>query len=504
MSNFIETKYEVKNYICARTPLIIVDSSERERIEKLLREVSNELSISIAYYTDAKQVCSFTGDLSIDVNSDPLKYIAGYFKKHRNSTFAFGDVRRISDDNMYSWELLNLLYLAKETNCTLILITSDIIWPRLAQFGMLITLDYPDDNERKVLIKTFIDMYKGKYEIDWYKHDVDRASMLLKGFTEIQIDNILSSTIITYKSLLSKHINELTSQKRRLYSANTNVQMIEGNPDLEVAGLENLKKWLDERRHIFFASDEELKRHELSTPKGILLAGVPGCGKSFSAKMVSKRWGLPLFRFDIGTVYNKWVGESEKRMQDALRFIDNVSPCVLWVDEIEKALATASVGNDTGKRVLGQFLFWLQETKSRVFLVATANDVSLLPYELFRKGRFSELFFIDLPNEEERREVIRLYSSRSLGISADEMDMDGLVTISEGFSYSDIEYIIKDIAQMLLIDPDMVVDSQLIKQKFKQVIPISKSNPEMICEIREWGKQRAISASKKEVGKKDE
>lgn len=496
MSNYANTKQEVKNYICARTPLIIIDSPERERIEKMLSEVSDELAITISYYTDAKQVCSFSGEQSIDVNNDPLKYIASYFKKHRNGTFAFGDVRRISDDNMYSRELLNLLYLAKEMNCTLILITSDTVWPRLAQFGMLTTLEYPDDSERKVILETFINTYKGKYRIEWVGEDFARAATLLRGFTEIQIDNILSTTLITYQCLLREHLIDLTNQKSRLYSANNNVQMVKVNPYLQVAGLDNLKEWLDERRHIFFASDEELSKHELSTPKGILLAGVPGCGKSFSAKMVANRWELPLFRFDIGTIYNKWVGESEKRMQDALRFIDNVSPCVLWIDEIEKALSTSSMGNDTGKRVLGQFLFWLQETNSRVFLVATANDVLFLPYELFRKGRFSELFFIDLPNDEERRSVIELYVKRSLNSNIADLDIDALVEVSYGFSYSDIEYIIKDIAQMLLINPDIRINSQLILNRFKLVIPISKSNPEMISKIRKWGGERAISASK--------
>jgi hypothetical protein len=144
MSNYASTKVEIQNYIRARTPLIVVDSSERERVERMLREIADELIIHISYYTDSKQVCSLNGEGTKDVDNDPLQFIADSFKKNRNSTFVFGDIKRIGEDNVYSREILNILYLAKETNCTLILITADTVWSRLAQFGMLTTLDYPD------------------------------------------------------------------------------------------------------------------------------------------------------------------------------------------------------------------------------------------------------------------------------------------------------------------------------------------------------------------------
>ena len=203
--------------------------------------------------------------------------------------------------------------------------------------------------------------------------------------------------------------------------------------DTPVAGLENLKAWLAGKRKVFFARDEELAARGLEVPKGVLLAGVPGCGKSFSARMVAQLWELPLFRFDIGSVYNKYVGESERRMQEALEYIDNIAPCVLWIDEIEKALSISDSGNDTGRRVLGQFLFWLQESEARVFLLATANDVSLLPPELFRKGRFAEVFFLDLPNGEERRQALSNCLRICLQFTADTALMNRLVDSTRGF-----------------------------------------------------------------------
>lgn len=504
MGNYSSTKAEINNYIRARTPLIIVDSSERERVERILKEIARELNINISYYTDSKQVCALNSNVSKDVDSDPLQYIASSFKKNRNSTFAFGDVKRIGEDNVYSREILNILYLAKETNCTLILITVDPVWSRLSQFGMLTSLDYPDMEERISQIKSFISQYRGKYTIEWNNEDIRMAATLLRGFSEIQIENILSTALVSQSRLGREDLYGLTSQKSRLYSAVSSIQMVKVDRNLTVSGLDALKEWLNSKKSIFFASDEDLQQRDLTTPKGILLAGVPGCGKSLSAKMVAKEWELPLFRFDIGIVYDKWVGESEKKMKDALQFIDNVSPCVVWVDEIEKALSVSDSGNDTGKRVLGQFLFWLQESQSRVFLVATANDISALPFELFRKGRFSEIFFIDLPNAAERKTAIAQYAKQSLHIKISSDDMNDLLQVSEGFSYSDIEYAIKDIAQLALINGQSVITKESLMETFKKIVPISQNNPDMVTKIRKWGSERAVAASSKSGGYKDE
>lgn len=504
MGNYSSTKAEICNYIRARTPLIIVDSSERERVERILKEIARELNIHISYYTDDKQVCALNSNVSKDVDSDPLQYIASSFKKNRNSTFAFGDVKRIGEDNVYSREILNILYLAKETNCTLILITADPVWSRLSQFGMLTTLGYPDMEERISQIQSFIRQYRGRYTIEWKDDDIRMAATLLRGFSEIQIENILSTALVSHSRLGREDLYALTSQKSRLYSAVSSIQMVKVDRKLTVSGLDALKEWLKIKKRIFFASDEDLQLRDLTTPKGILLAGVPGCGKSLSAKMVAKEWELPLFRFDIGTVYDKWVGESEKKMKDALQFIDNVSPCVVWIDEIEKALSVSDTGNDTGKRVLGQFLFWLQESQSRVFLVATANDISALPFELFRKGRFSEIFFIDLPNAKERKAAITQYARQSLHIHVIDADMDDLLKITAGFSYSDIEYAIKDVAQLALIQGQSIITKQLLLDTFEKIVPISRNNPDMVEKIRKWGAERAVAASSKSGGKCNE
>ena len=497
MSNYQQTLAEVRNYIFAGTPLIILHSSERERCERLLTSIAEEGQMEIYYYTDSRQVTVLgSAAPSVDVEHDPLQYISGLFKKKRRVTFVYGDVKRISDDTIYTRDLINVLYQAKESDSTLILITNDAVYSRISQFGMISRLDYPQLDERCEQIRAFISRYRSRFTIDWNEEDILRAANLLRGFTEIQIDNILSNEIITAKGLFVKNIHNLTSQKSRLYAPVSSIDEIQVDSDLVISGLEHLKEWLAEKKKIFFASDEQLQSFGLDTPKGILLAGVPGCGKSYSAKMIAKEWELPLYRFDIGSVYDKWMGESERKMSEALQFIDNVSPCILWVDEIEKALSVSDGSNDTSQRILGKFLFWLQESRSRVFLVATANDISKLPTELFRKGRFSEVFFVDLPTALERRSVIEQYALQCLHVRLTDAQMETLVAISEDFSFAEIEYAIKEVAYLMLIYGTSVINLDVICERFTSVVPMAQSNADRIRSIREWGATSAVPAQK--------
>ena len=496
MSNYAEAKKELINYIYARTPLVIIHSDERERVERMLNEISGETQISMLYYTDAKQVkCLGTKGDCIDTEDEPLEYFLNRLKRQRSLNIVLGDVRRISDDNAYSRELLNILYLAKENNGVVILITTDQAWSRISSFGMVISLDLPDSNERISQIKKFIKMYSGRFAIDWQEQDIIHAAALLKGFSEIQIENMLASEIIGNQGLRRDKIYKLASQKERLYQKVGAVQHINVNRTYKVSGMDRLKKWLDEKKKIFFMPEEQLNEYEISAPKGILLVGVPGCGKSLTAKLVAQEWELPLFRLDMGSVFDKWLGESEKKMREALQFIENISPCVLWIDEIEKVLSTTDSGNEAGKRVLGEFLFWLQESSDKVFMVATANNVKSIPYELYRKGRFSEVFYVGLPNAKERRSVLEQYITGSLKCSPSEELLEKLVNMTDRYSYADIETAVKEVAQQMLIQQKNTIDAGMLVKSIEAIVPISTINNELVSEIEKWGKERAINAS---------
>ncbi len=497
MANYSQVKRELINYIYARTPLVIINTNERERVERMLYEITNEIQVNFLYYTDAKQVKSIgIKSESLDTQDDVLGFFLNQIKRQRSLNIVLGDVRRITDDNGYSRELMNILYIAKENNGVVILITSDQVWTRISNFGMVVTLDYPDNSERINQIQQFIKMYSGRFTVEWDIEDIAHVATILRGFTEIQIDNILSSEIIGNRGLYKNKISKLTLQKQKIYPKVGSVQFIHLYKKYVVEGMEVLKEWLNEKKKIFFMPEEYLQEYDLRAPKGILLVGVSGCGKSLTAKLIAQEWDLPLFRFDIGSVFDKWVGESEKKMREALQFIENVAPCILWIDEIEKVLATTDAGNETGKRVLGEFLFWIQESSSKVFIVATANNVKDLPYELYRKGRFSEVFYAGLPNAQERHQTLKHYIQVSLKINVAEEILSKLVMDTQGYSYSDLETAIKDVAQKMLLQKEKTVSEMDLLNSVKAVIPISQINPELVKEIETWGMKRAVNVSK--------
>lgn len=495
MSNFEETKDSLKGYIRAGVPFVVIRSAERHRVERAARELVRENNFNIFYYTDARQIqkIGFQGaSSSKNVDSDPLSFANDLFSKTRHVTVVLGDTRKLGQDSLYTRELLGTLQLALETRNTIVAIAAEDIWPRLSRFGLFITMDFPDYKERRQLITEFSDAQGGL--VAWDEQDVCQVTTLTRGLSEVQIVNLLRSSLASKGALSRSDIYEIGTKKELLFTPASNVIPVAANPGLRVAGLENLKSWLEIKREVLFAPDAVLREFNLDAPKGILLVGIPGCGKSFSARIIASKWELPLFRFDIGTVYNKYVGETERAMQESLEYIDNVAPCVLWVDEIEKALSASSGESDVGNRILGQFLFWLQESKARVFLVATANDITKLPPELFRKGRFSEIFFVDLPNRRERAEAIKLYISRSFDIEYSLDDLLMLADCSEGFSYSDIEQAIKGVAECVAFRSAPIPDAQSMAAHLGTIVPISAAD-DRIESIRAWGKEHAVSAS---------
>ena len=259
------------------------------------------------------------------------------------------------------------------------------------------------------IIKEYIDDYRSEIPIEWDNTDIREAASTLAGVTRIEAENVIAA-LIANKSIKKSDMDEIRYAKDRLFSDISGLEKINVDENVkDVGGLAGLKKWLNEKKELLTPEKrDKLKAKGLQPPRGILLVGVPGCGKSLSAKSISANWKLPLYRLDFATVQGSYVGQSEQQLKDALTTAENVSPCILWIDEIEKGLSGAGGSNDGGvsTRMVGQFLFWLQECKKQVFVVATANDVSMLPSELLRRGRFDELFFIDLPTSEERRDII--------------------------------------------------------------------------------------------------
>lgn len=255
----------------------------------------------------------------------------------------------------------------------------------------------------------------------------------------------------------------------------------------DVGGLANLKRWLGERQRMFFAGEG------VDTPKGMLLVGVQGSGKSLAAKAVAGLWGLPLLRLDFGCLYNKFFGETERNLREALALAEQMSPCVLWVDEIEKGLASGDQDGGVSQRVLGTLLTWMAERKSSVFMVATANVIDRLPPELVRKGRFDELFFVDLPEAEIRAEIFRIHlQRRELEPSA--FDLAQLAAASDGFSGAEIEQVVVS-ALYAAQAQQQAVDNGTLLRGIQATSPLSVIMAERLGELRAWARGRTVSAN---------
>ncbi|HEV2131942.1 MAG TPA: AAA family ATPase, partial [Longimicrobiaceae bacterium] len=261
----------------------------------------------------------------------------------------------------------------------------------------------------------------------------------------------------------------------------------------EVAGLDGLKGWLAKRRMIL-ADPERARQYGLPFPKGVLLLGVPGCGKSHSAKAVSTEWGLPLLKFDPAGLYNKYIGETEKNFKRAIGTAEKLAPVILWIDEIEKAFASSGEGEDGGvsRRLLGSFLSWLQERGGDVFVVATANDVTRLPPELLRKGRFDEVFFVDLPGAKARRAIFEIHLRRR-GQDPTRFDLARLVEATEGFSGAEIEQVIVSGLYTAFASHAELSD-RILLEEIAATRPLSRVMPERIAALREWARERTVAA----------
>jgi len=267
-----------------------------------------------------------------------------------------------------------------------------------------------------------------------------------------------------------------------------------------IGGLDNLKEWLKTRYKAF---SQNAKKYKLKSPKGIMLLGIPGTGKSLSAKAVSNSWKMPLLRLDFGKVFGGIVGESESNIRETIKIAESLSPCVLWIDEIEKGLSGLNGGGDSGTsaRVFGTFLTWMQEKESEVFVLATANNISALPKELLRKGRFDEIFFVDLPTKEERKQIIDIHLL-NVEQESHNLNIDKLADLSKGFSGAELEEVVNE-ALFNIFDTNSI-DKPLLKTKdlikvIESFYPLSKTlNPKELTKMREVAKARYKPASKYE------
>ncbi len=501
MANTEEFIKQLKRYLIARIPFISVNSIERARVLEAATKANSDMHLPIFVHTLSKGMYNLSNNNMINEDKSivgAIDYISSQIRSRQNLTFILTEVTDIEDDSITARHFLDLITLAEECSCVLIVISNNPIWKQLQRLGMSLSLDLPDEDEIFTIVKEAIIPYKNNISIEWDENDYKKAANILNGLSKIEIQNIIA-TFIAKKSILKADIGELITAKDNMFSNISGLEKIAcKDKDIEVGGLDGLKLWLDNKKNLLSPENKEiLKSRNIRLPRGVLLVGVPGCGKSLLAKFIASNWQLPLYRLDFATIQGMYVGQSENRLKDALSLAETVSPCILWIDEIEKGLSGAAGMDISGvsTRMVGQFLFWLQESLKFVFVVATANDVSKLPPELLRKGRFDELFFVDLPTDREREEILKIYSNKFLKQEFSEDLKNRLINITNGFSGADIESTVKELAYKTIVNGQEILTDESVISHFENVVPLSKTNPEGINNIRNWGKERAVPAS---------
>lgn len=312
----------------------------------------------------------------------------------------------------------------------------------------------------------------------------------LSGVTEADARVLIRKAIQNDGAITDEDLPELNRLKFRLLDAGSVLHFEYDVPNLDdVAGLANLKRWLETRRAALRGSEPAA---DLDRPKGMLLLGVQGGGKSLVARAVAGDVGLPLLRLDFGNLYNKYIGETERNLREALEQAERMAPCVLWMDEIEKGTDTSGADNATARRLLGTLLTWMAEHQARVFIVATANDIRRLPPELMRKGRLDELFFVDLPGRDARQAILALHLDRR-GVAASTLDLALLADLSAGFTGAELEQAVVS-ARYRAAAEGGPVDTDALRAAIEGTVPLSVTMAEDFAALRSWARERCVPA----------
>ncbi len=325
--------------------------------------------------------------------------------------------------------------------------------------------------------------------VDLNPDDVRAFARALRGLTVQQVRNVVCQCGLRSGRLSGADITLLEAAKKRIFDREGVLEFHLSERRDHIAGFDNLKRWLAERRGSFMHPDGLLP-----PPKGVLLLGVQGCGKSLAAKVIARELELPLYRLDVARLYSKYIGETEQNLRHLLTVVDQLAPLCLWLDEIEKGFAASRNDVDGGvsQRVLGTFLTWMQERKSSCFIAATANDVDQLPPEFMRKGRFDETFFVDLPSVELRAQVFRIHLARR-NLPVEEFDLDRLTEESEGFSGAEIEQAVISALYRASSRKEPITTDHIVEQ-LRGTRPISVVKAQEVAALRNWARSRTVPA----------
>ncbi len=445
------------------------------------------------------EAASAAGNGSIYNTREPVQALANMESMSIEAVFILKDFHRHMDDPVVVRRLRDVGQKFSANRRTVIITAPDITVPaELTTLVEYFDLPLPDrERLREIAHETFSRLsktYSLKLQLD--ASGVDAIAANLRGLTEEEAERAISQALVTRYALCPETITDVLDAKKALLRHSGMLEFIQASDSMaSVGGLENLKRWLRQRQG---AWEESARDFGLEPPRGMIVLGVQGCGKSLCARAVAGEWKLPLVKFDTSAVYDKYIGETEKRIRKVFQIAEGLAPCVLWIDELEKVFAGSgpdSASSDAGvsSRLLASFLSWMQDRKAPVFVAATCNNVTVLPPELIRKGRFDELFFVDLPTQEERKQVFSIALARRKRSPAD-FDLEKIAAAAQGYSGAEIDAAVQG-ALYAAYSEKKDLNTEFLMNAIAETVPLSTTRAEEIGALRDWARTRAVPAS---------
>lgn len=494
---------ETDELIRARYGLLYVVTWEEERARELLAQVARKQQKTLFEWsvTDGLRRIAASRDMPPETSKrqrDALAVLNEILQADVAAIYILKDFHTYLNAPEIVRQVRDLHYALRATHKTVVILSPTLkIPPELDKALTIVDLPLPTYDELKALLQSTISspISSRRFRVNLNAGDCDALVKAAQGLTLSEAENAFAKAIIRDQVLDADDIQAVIEEKKQVIRKSGLLEYYEVVENLDnVGGMDILKDWLKKRIRAF---SEEARAYGLPAPRGLLLLGVQGCGKSLMAKSVAGAWRLPLLRMDMSRIFQGYIGSSEDNMRRALQMAESLAPVVLWVDEIEKALSgvDGSSVTDAGTtaRVVGQFLTWMQEKQAPVFIVATANVIRGLPPELLRKGRFDEIFFADLPRGRERAEIFAIHL-RKLRRNPESLDLRALVRVAQGFSGAEIEQAIISALHDSFFD-NRELETKDILNALQQTVPLSRTMREQIEELRFWASDRARPVS---------
>lgn len=485
------------NYVRAGYPVLNLISWEEERVENTLKLISGKvLGENGDFYVWSCTEGITNGSGASQTIDGIVEALDKVIQDQGAGFYIFKDVNYFFDDPKLIRKLKDIYKKLRKSSKTLFILSNELSLPNeLAKEVTVIEIGLPDRIEAEKIFNAVLESFASENVQNSIKDHVKEGCLnALLGLGALEMELALRRTLVGKDKLDEQVVEELLEEKAQLVRKTGTLDFVRTHIEINnVGGLENLKDWLYTRKQAFSTQAQEFG---LDTPKGVLLMGISGCGKSLCAKAIANAWNLPLLRLDLNRVYSGAVGSPEESFRRALKTVEASAPCVLWIDEIEAGLSRSGekTSNSPASRIFGYFLTWMQEKEQPVFITATANQIDLLPPEVLRKGRFDEIFFVTLPGTSERKEIFKIHLE-TRGKNPASFDLDSLAKNTEGLSGAEIEQaIIGGLFESFSRDKEL--DDRDLIIAASSIVPLSTTMREEISKLERWAADRAVKASK--------